>query len=255
MVSSKIERAKYGPGVLEVILGALLSLILGAVLAVCYLILQPVQIGKTPDKEQPTSPVIYVKGGQDEDRSKQWLRKKQLFTENSSVEVNEDELNAWITAGTTPVPPKPADVKKPEQPADDKKSDPKAKDKKPEPPPTPPPPAGPTETLQFGSPNFHIENGVLQIGREGELNIDMVGLKLPFVIQASGRFTKTPEGFVFVPDQFYIGCCPLHKLPGVAGFVVDRLLANEKLPDDVSAALKKLADVAVEGDTLKLTMP
>ena len=102
MSNSKIDRAKYGPGMLEVLFGAFLSLLLGAVLAVCYLIAQPVQIGKTPDKEQPTSPVVYIKGNQDEDRAKQWLRKKQLFTENSSVEVNEDELNAWITAGTVP---------------------------------------------------------------------------------------------------------------------------------------------------------
>ncbi len=255
MASSKIDRAKFGPSVVEVILGAFLSLLLGAVLAVCYLIVQPVQIGKTPDKEQPTSPVVYVKGNQDEDRSKQWLRKKQLFTESSSVEVNEDELNAWITAGTAPVPPKVADTKKPDPKDNGKKPDPKAKAKKPEPPPPPPVPAGPTEVLAFGSPNFRIENGVFQIGREGELNLDMVALKVPLVMQATGRFVKTADGFVFVPDQLFIGCCPLHKLPGAAGFVFEHLLAIEKIPQDVSAAWKKLAEVSVEGDSLKLTMP
>ena len=96
---------------------------------------------------------------------------------------------------------------------------------------------------------------MFQIGSEGELNVDMLGFKLPFIMQASGRFMKTTEGFVFVADQFYIGCCPLHKLPGVAGFVFDRVLASEKIPQDVAAAWKKFADVSIEGDSMKLTMP
>ena len=255
MAYSKIEKAKYGPSAAEFFLGALLSLLLGAVLAVVYLISQPVQIGKTPAKDQPASPVVYIRGTKDGDRGKQWLRKKQLFTEGSSVEVNEDELNAWYTAGTTPEAPKAPEVKTP----DPKKPDPKANAKKPAPPPPPPPPPPPapaaTGMIQFSTPNFRIADGLFQIGTEGVLNIDMYGVKLPFVIQATGKFVKNPGGFVFVPDKFYIGCCPLHKLPGVSGLVLDRLVANEKVPEDLSAAWKKLADVSVEGGSLKLTMP
>jgi hypothetical protein len=250
MISSKVERAKYGPSTVEVCFGALLSFLLGAVLAVGYLIIQPVQIGKTPAKGEPASAIVFIAGTKDGDRGKQWLRKKQLFTEGSSVEVNEDELNAWITAGTAPEPPKPAKDKKPEQPAKDKKPEQSAKDKQPD----QAAPAASTSLIQFGTPNFRVANGMFQMGSEGELNLDFVGVKRPLVMQASGRFQKTAEGFAFVPDQFYLGCCPLHKLPGVAKLVLDRVLENEKIPGDLSSAWKKLADVSVEGNVLRLSV-
>jgi len=113
MVSSKIERASYGPGIVEVFFGVLLSLLLGAVVALIYLAVQPVQMGLPPPKTDPIGPVTFIRGTQDADRGKQWLRKKQLFTEGTSVEVNEDELNEWITGGVAPEPPKAVDDKKP----------------------------------------------------------------------------------------------------------------------------------------------
>ena len=248
MVSSKIERAKYGPGMFEVFFGVLLSLLLGAVVAVVYLALQPVQVGAPDPKVEPVGPVTYIQGTKDGDRGKQWLRKKQLFTEGTSVEVNEDELNAWITAGTTPEPPKAADAKKPTP----------AAPAKPAAPPAPPAPAAPAlygGFLQLGTPNFRIANGVLQIGSECELDLDMIGVKRPIILQASGRIVKNEGKWVFVPDQLYAGSCPIHKLPGVATFVFDRLFANDKVPEDIAAAWKKLTRVAIEGNSLTLTMP
>jgi hypothetical protein len=248
MVSSKIEKAKYGPGLVEIFFGVLMSLSLGAVVAVIYLAVQPVQVGPPDPKAGPAGLVIYVKGTQDADRGKQWLRKKQLFTEGTSVEVNEDELNEWITAGTTPEPPKAADEKK-SAPASPAKSA------------APATPAAPATTeasagiIQFGTPNFRIVNGALQMGSEGELNLDMFAIKRPIVLQASGRFARVEGKITFIPDQFYIGCCPLHKLPGVAAFVLDHVLANENIPDDIAAAWKKLSAVSIEGSTLKLAMP
>src|SRR5208283_812387 len=158
MVSRKIERAKHGPSVLEVFLGAALSLVLGVAAALVYLIVQPVQIGLPDSKAEPMGPVTYVKGTQDEDHGKQWLRKKQLFTEGTSVDLNEDELNAWITAGTEPEPPKAADTKPPA-------------------PGKPAEPAAASKLIQFGTQNFRIANKMLQIGTEGEIDLDMVGIK------------------------------------------------------------------------------
>ena len=250
MVSSKIERAKYGPSLFEIFFGVVLSLLLGGVVAVAYLSVQPVQVGAPDPKVEPVGPVTYVAGTQDGDRGKQWLRKKQLFTEGTSVEVNEDELNAWITAGTAPEPTKAAETKKPEPPKPGAKPAP-GKPAAPEPPPPPPP----TGLIQFGTPNFRIANGVLQIGSECELDVDMIGVKRPLVLQASGRFVKADGKFVFVPDQLYVGCCPIHKLPGLAAFVFDRVFANEKVPEDIAAAWKKLTGVSLEGSALTLTMP
>jgi hypothetical protein len=250
MVTSKIDRAKYGPGMFEIFFGVLLSLLLGAVAAVVYLAMQPVQVGTPDPKVEPVGPVTYVQGTRDDDRGKQWLRKKQLFTEGTSVEVNEDELNAWITAGTNPEPPKP-DVKKP---APGKPATP-GKPAAPAAPTTPPPQAPSTGLVQFGTPNFRIANGVLQIGSECELDLDLIGIKRPLIMQVSGRFVKAEGKSVFVPDLFYVGSCPLHKLPGVAAFVFDRVFATNKIPEDIATAWKKLTRVSVEGNTLALTMP
>ena len=232
MGSRKIDKAKYGPGAVEVFLGAVLSLILGGACALVYLAAKPVQIAKSSAKEPVDNQTTFVRGTRDSTRGKQWLRKKQLFTEGSSVAVNEDELNAWITAGTEPEPTKSDAPKKLVQTA-------------------PPPPTG---ILSFGTPNFHIRNGALQIGTEGVLNLDLVSLKYPIIMRASGQFVKKDDGFTFVPDQFYLGCCPLHRLPNVANLVIDRLLENVKVPEDIAAAWKKLADVAVDGNMLLLTM-
>ena len=112
MVSRKIDRAKYGPSTIEVFLGVVLSVLLGFILALAYLVLKPVQVAKLSAKEPVASPTVYVRGNRDGDHGKQWLRKKQLFTEGNSVVLNEDELNAWITAGTEPEPPKSDGPKK-----------------------------------------------------------------------------------------------------------------------------------------------
>ena len=248
MVSIKIERAKYGPGMFEVFFGVLLSLLLGAVVAVVYLALQPVQVGAPDPKVEPVGPVTYIQGTKDGDRGKQWLRKKQLFTEGTSVEVNEDELNAWITAGTTPEPPKAADAKKPTP----------AAPAKPGAHPEPAAAAAPASSggfVQFGTPNFRITNGALQIGSECQLDLDMIGVKRPLILQASGRFVKNEGKFVFVPEQLFVGSCPIHKLPGVAVFVFDRVFANNKVPEDIAVAWKKLTRVSIEGSSLAMTMP
>ena len=48
---TKFDRAHYGPSWVEVILGALLSLALGVVLAVAYFVARPVTLVKELPKE------------------------------------------------------------------------------------------------------------------------------------------------------------------------------------------------------------
>ena len=239
MVNRKVERALHGPSMLEVFLGAVLSLVLGVAAALVYMTVQPVLVGLPDPKAEPGSPVTYAKGTNDDDRGKLWLRKKQLFTEGMSVDLNEDELNAWISAGAPPDPFKTIEAKSPVPPA----------------PGAPAEPVPATKMLQFGTPNFRIANGRLQIGTEGEFDFDMLGIKKPLILQTSGRFVKTGGKITFVPEQLFIGSCPLHKLPGVAAFVLDRLLADVKIPPDIAAPWKKLAAVSIQGNSLLLTMP
>lgn len=232
MASRKIDRAAQGPRLIEVVLGALLSLILGAALAFVFLVMKPVTT-KEPPKDNPDRTVYFVEGTKDPERGKQWLRKRQLFTEGSSVVLNEDELNAWITAGTTPAPEKPAPGQSPVLSS----------------------PPAPTGMLQMSAPNFRIRDGVLQVSSHGTLYIEMFSFKCPLVVQASGRFAKRQGAFVFAPDRFYIGSFPVHRLPGASDVVIDRILARQKIPSDIGTAWKNLADVSLDGKTLKLSMP
>jgi len=234
MFSRKIDKAKYGPGWGEVIFGAALSLVLGAALALGYLVVKPVQALKSLPKDQPPGAVYYIEGASGADNGKQWMRKKELFTEGTSVTLNDDELNAWIASETAPqLPPAPAPGQKPAAKA----------------------PAAPTAIIELGTPNFRVHDGRLQIGSRSTLNLSWWGVKETIFVQADGRFAKEGGTFAFVPEQFYIGSCPLHRLPGLGAFVFDRLIAKVKVPDDIAAAWKKLADVSIDDHTLKLTMP
>jgi hypothetical protein len=231
MASHKIKKAQHGPSLAEVVVGATLSLVLGAGLAVAYLVLKPVWTGKDLPRA-PIGTIFYAEGTRSTEYGKLWLRKRQLFTDGSSVVLNEDELNAWMMAVTTP----PA----PEKPVAGQKY-------------TPPAPS--SDLFQMGPPNFRIRDGMLQIGTKGTLNVELLGFKRQLIMQVSGRFVKRNDQFVFEIHQFYIGSFPLHRLPGLSGQVLSYILGRAQIPEDIMAAWKKLANVTIEGSTLNLTMP
>jgi hypothetical protein len=234
MFSNKSGTAGKGPSMTEVVVGAALSLVLGASLAMAYLVAKPVREGAQISKDLPAGTVCYLAGTLDANNGKQWLRKKQLFTEGTSVTVNEDELNSWIQAGTAPAVEKPVPGKKG----------------------APPPPApAPTGLIQLGTPNFRIHDGLLQLSSRGTLSLDWLDFKTPIVVQAAGRFAKRGGAFAFIPEKFYVGSCPLHKLPIAGDLLLAHLIAKAAPPEGIVTAWKKLADVSIEGRSLNLTMP
>ncbi|HKB90920.1 MAG TPA: hypothetical protein VKC60_10435 [Opitutaceae bacterium] len=217
---SKIDRAKYGPGVFEVTLGVILSVALGVLLAFVYLVLKPVQVVKVLPKEQPAYTVYYIEGSTNSSRGKQWMRKKQLFVEGSTVSLTEDELNAWIAASTTP--PKAAANPQP-------------------------------KNAESPPPNFRIHDGNLQIGLPCTLSA--FGYTVQLIAQTQGHFDRKGSGFVYSPDRVYLGSCPLQRLVGFGGSLIKRFVKMPDIPEDISNAWKNLTDVAIEGNSLKLTMP
>ncbi len=235
-IEHKIGKAKYGPSLNEVILGAALSLLLGAFLATVYLVMRPVAVVRELPKAPEANVVYYAEGTKNFDHAKQWLRKKQLFLEGSSVTVNEDELNVWIRAEAgTAASPAPA-------------------------------PAGEVKTAQAGSkplpslfqvdsPNFRVRNGTVQLSCRITVSVELFGLSVPLIVQSMGRFEKRGDIFSFVPDTCYVGSFPVHKLPGLDGVTLGFLLARVPVSEEIRAAWKKLTNVAVEGDTLRLSMP
>ncbi|MBI5382859.1 MAG: hypothetical protein HZA31_13250 [Opitutae bacterium] len=229
MSLSKAERALHGPSWFEIIFGAALSVVLGVVLAATYLVLKPVISVKTMPKEPVAGAIYFIEGSKDTSKGKTWLRKRQALLEGQSVVLSEDELNTILVTPT----------EKPKGGAG-------------QPAPTAANPAPASDALLVPGPiNFRIADGMLQIGLPVKVSL----FDASVVIQAAGGFVKKGETFCFEPKSFYVGSCPVHRLPMVAGFVTKRLLAAQSIPSELDSAWKKLADVTVEPKVLKLAMP
>ncbi len=223
-----------GPGWFQVIFGALLSVILGVALGAGLLVLRPVVVAKQEPKEREKGAVYFVDGTRDSGRGRQAMAKRQAFLAGESITVNEDEINtllaAAIKAGAAPAAPATPATKG-----------------------SPAAPAAPADSayLSAGAPSVRIREGSLQLGVP--LGTSLLAQKIIF--QAHGGFVRRDDTFVFEPKSMYLGSCPLERLPYVAGYVRERILAEYPLPADLKAAWAKLTNVVVEGNTLKLTMP
>jgi hypothetical protein len=225
---SNNERALSGPSWTEVLLGAALSLVLGVALAAAHLIIKPVVTVREKLKEPVEGVVYFREGSKDANKGQTWLRKRQAFLDGQSIDLTEDELN---TAIATPIEkPKggagqPASAAKP-APAND-------------------------AFLTPGSVNFRIAGGQFQIGVPVKVNL----LEATVIVQAAGVFVKKGDTFEFVPKTAYVGSCAVSRLPIVEGLLMKRLFAAQNVPKELTDAWAKLADVSVEGKTLKLAMP
>ena len=95
-MSSKIDRALHGPSWLEVTLGALFSVILGAVLAAAWLVVKPVETVRELPKEPVKGTVYYIEGSTNNTQGRLGPRKQQSFIAGETVTVNEQELNTVV---------------------------------------------------------------------------------------------------------------------------------------------------------------
>lgn len=229
MADKKLEKALYGPSVTEVALGALLGLLVGVLVACVYLVFKPVAQVKEMPKEPSRSTVYYIPGSESSAKSKTWSAKYKEFAAGNTLNlaVTEDELNAW--ANTLSVPPpapkpgaKPEDAKKPVTDG----------------------------IFNPGKPNFRIVDGKLQIGAKCLLN--WYGLTQEVTVLAVGSFTKSGGVFIYSPEKIFLGSCPVHLLPGVAGPLTGHLISKGKIPDEARAAWAKLDDVSIDAGALKL---
>lgn len=247
-MSKKIDRAIHGPGWGEVILGALLSAVLGVVIGAALLILKPVAVVKELPKEPVAGTVYYIEGSRETAKAKQALAKRKAFAQGQSVTVNEDEINSLVTpAGPPGTPPAPKPGEKAAPKAGDKAA-PKADEKA-------APAAAPVAggMLAAGTPNFRIRDGAMQIAVPVTINLLDLGQKV--TVQARGGFAKQGSGFVFEPGTLYVGSCPVQRLPFVGDYVRKQILSAQAVPEDIATSWAKLASVTIEGDTLKLAMP
>jgi hypothetical protein len=92
----------------------------------------------------------------------------------------------------------------------------------------------------------------MQVGVPVTLNV--LGFQQKVIAQARGGFAKHGNVFAYDPDEIYVGSCPVQRLPFVAGYLKAKVLASQKVPDDIAAAWSKLTNVSIEGNTLNLAM-
>jgi hypothetical protein len=234
-MSAKINRAMHGPSLTEIVLGVVLSVILGVALGATVLILRPVETVKEMPKEPAKNVVYYIEGSKDSGQGRAGLAKRKSFAEGQSVTLTEAEINAVV--GAKPDAAAPGAPAKAPQPQ-------KGKDA---------PAASSDETLALGTPNVRIKDGDLQLGVP--VTINALGLGQKVIVQAHGGFVKSDGGFVYEPSSIYFGSCPVHRLPFLSTFVRNKAIASQPVPEDIKASWAKLTNVAIEGNTLKLTMP
>lgn len=234
-MSKKVDRALHGPSWTEVILGAVLALLLGGALGAVLLILRPVVEVREEPKERASKTVYYIPGSNNAAKAREALAKRKAFVEGQSVTVVEDEINALLAASAASEKAKAGQQGKAATPADKSA------------------PAGnaSSDYIAAGVPNVRIREGVLQVGVP--VTIDLLGKKV--IAQASGGFVKQGDIFVYEPETLHLGSCPVQRLPFLSGFVRSKFLAGQSIPEDIKTAWTKLANVTIEGNAVKLTMP
>lgn len=231
-MSSKFNRALQEPSWTEVILGAILSFVLGVVLGALLLVVRPVVTAKATPKpeERAGHTVYYVQGARDPSKARAAQAKRESFAQGQSVTVTEDELNALTALPPAAAAPGAAAAKPSDAPA-----------------------ASPTDTIAPGPLNFRLRDGVFQVSVPVTVNV--LGLNPKVIVQSQGSFVKQSNGYVFEPAELYVGSLPLQRLPFAATYVQENFLGGKAIPDDVRASWAKLATVTIEGSALKLGMP
>jgi hypothetical protein len=222
--NKKIDRALNGPGVVEITLGVVLSLTLGVLLGVLHLIFKPVETVEKPVDGAKAGQVYFVQGSVNSGKARQWTRKRQMLTDGGSVDMafNEEELNAWASNLMPQASPqKGADT------------------------------SGSIFTPE--KVNFRISDDVMQVGLLGQ--ISQFGFEQEMVFQTRGKFEPGPDGFRFSPDELYVGSLPVHRVPGLAPWLIQRIITAQELPENVKETWSKIKLVAVEGNTLRIVTP
>jgi hypothetical protein len=220
------RKTQKGPSWFEVGLGAFLSVVLGLVLGVAYMVAKPVQAVKEIPKDAPAGAVYYIEGVRDFDKTEDVEDKRKRFLGGDSIEMQEGEVNVLLGNAD-----RPASASKPADKG---------------------PPAAPP-MFDTGSLNVRIRDGKIQFG--APVNYNVFTVMGAVTVHSSGTFEKRGSEFTFVPDTLYVGGCNLVHIPFAREWVMGRLLFARPIPDDIGAAWSKLIAVSIDGNTLRLRMP
>jgi hypothetical protein len=226
-MASKVDKALYGPSMLEVALGAILGLIAGVLACCVYLVFKPVQTVRELPKEPVKGVVYYIPGS--EGSARDWQNKQKRFLAGGSIKVTEAELNAW--GASFAAPPAPAKDAKAGEPA-------------------PAAPAGAFFTA--GAPNFKVMGEKLQVGFK--CKVDYFGLGTEVQVVALGQFGKSGDHVEFDAESVTFGSCPLDRVPLVGPILISKLGGLHKVSDEWKAAWTKVSEVTIAGKDINVTI-
>lgn len=212
------------PSPVEIAIAAVLSVIVGAVGAAVFLVLQPVEkVSELPEPEDRALARLYsVEGKAGGASHDTWEGKKANLEagRNGELTLVEEELNRWAAKEL-----KAAEAEDGEE-------------------------AG-FLAVEPGAPGFRIADDLLTV--KVPLTWTAFGASRTFDAQTSGRFVQQGGGPAFDFDRFYLGSCP------IPGFLANRLMADVIASYGVSDGLRNgwasLQSVEVDGDSLKLLIP
>jgi len=229
---TKVKNKQKGPSWFEVGLGAVLSILLGAVLGAALLVFKPVQAVKEVPKDPPAGAVYYIEGNRDFNKTVEANSKRTAFAAGQSAAVDEGELNVllgtYVKASTAPAAATPV----------------KAGDK---------PPAPEAKSFDPGPLNARIRAGKIQFANTVSFNV--LGYGGSVIVQTSGDFKRRGSVFEYDPDVIYVGGCPVQRFIFVRDWILKKLLFTQPMPGDIAASWPKLADITIDETTLRLRMP
>ncbi len=223
--SKKREKEK-GPKLYEIIIGAILSVILGVLLAVVYLAFQEVEeVDQLPSEEARQARTVYfVEGETGAPGQFNWRPKQGAFEEGRSgtLELVEQELNQWVA---------------------DQFSELEDRDYE-------------DEGMFYIAPrtlNFRIDDGKLQLA--ADLDWTVFGYSHSLKTQALGSFVREEGVFVFEPETMYVGGFKLPEPAVLGSALIRRIVEALNVSADLRDGWASLTDVSIEEDVLILEIP
>jgi hypothetical protein len=228
-MASKVDKALYGPSMLEVAFGAILGLIAGVLACCVYLVFKPVQTVRELPKEPVKGVVYFLPGNESSGKARDWQNKQKRFLAGGSIKVNEEELNAW--GASLAAPAAPAKDAKAGEPA----------------------PAAPGGAFfSAGAPNFKIMGEKLQVGFK--CKVDYFGLGTEVQVVALGQFEKSGDHVEFDAESVTFGSCPLDRVPLVGHILIAKLGGLHKVSDEWKAAWTKVSEAAIAANAVNVTI-
>ncbi|MEX2381080.1 MAG: hypothetical protein WD490_01745 [Opitutales bacterium] len=214
--------AKKGPKTYEIVVGAILSLLLGVFLAAVYMVTTPVEVvDEMPDS--PDSTKVYYVTGDAGEQPLQWSQKLGALTSGTwsgAFPVSEQELNQWAQSAFA-------------------ESNGSGEDG--------------TFVVTPGTPNFRLYGERIQVG--ADLEYSVFGFGQTIKSQAHGQIIEKGGRFVFEPHELHLGSLPIPRAGGLSSLVFNRLRESFEVSEELKQGWERVSYAAVDESVLRIELP